>query len=53
MKTRTGNTITVKRSKCGHYYTALTVNGERVSAWHRTTKQFIKKYYEGDFDYEN
>lgn len=39
--TRIGNTFTVSKSKCGHYYMALTLNGRRVTAWHRTTKQNI------------
>lgn len=38
---RNNNTFIVKRDSHYHYYTALVINGIRVTSWHRTTKQNI------------
>ena len=42
---RIGNTFTVAKSKCGHYYIALVLGKARITAWHRTTITHIKENY--------
>ena len=43
--TRNGKKFIVARSKSYHYYIALSLNGERVTAWKRTTLATINEYF--------
>ena len=52
--TRNGNYFIVKKTKDGHYYTALLLGNARVTAWHRMSLKKIKanftvvENYDGD-----
>jgi len=43
---RNGNLIFIKRTRCGHFYTAVMVNNTRIHAWHKETKKFILEHSE-------
>ena len=47
---RNNNMYVVAKTKCNHYYIALTLAGKRITAWKRMPKGFIKEHFENYID---
>ena len=43
---RNNNLYVVAKTKCGHYYISLLLNGKRATSWIYMTKSFIRKNFE-------
>lgn len=47
---RNHNLYIVAKTKCNHYYIALTLAGKRITSWKRMNKSFIKAHFENYID---
>ena len=43
---RNNSMFVVAKTKCGHYYIALLLNGKRATSWKYMSKSFIRKNFE-------